>query len=736
MPYAHSAPPPHPWEPYEDHCELVARHAEASAGVFGAADWGRIAGLWHDVGKLQPDFQRYLRGEITNGPPHAWVGAALAAARDRHLLPVAAAIAAHHGRLSNVRPDAANGIEPGNTLIDQITRRRRDLDRFLVESPDALSAELTPTLPAYVTSAGADLRRVELFTRMLFSVLIDADRRATAQFYATIEPALTADDLRYDDIQTLAKRLDDRIDSMPPRGSPAVIGLRRQVLSACRERSADAPGRFSLTVPTGGGKTLSAMSFGLNHAARYGLRRVIVVIPYTSIIEQSARVYRDALGERNVLEHHSNLDEQKLREDDAHGEDLRKLAAENWDAPVIVTTTVQFFESLLAAHGSRCRKLHNIARSVVILDEVQTLPPQYLRTVLDLLTQLTDGYGCSVVLSTATPPALKAQPCARRPGLSDVREIVADPSSLAAAARRVRIEWRIDTVTPYPSLAEELRGHGQALAIVHRRQDARQLTELVGGDALHLSALMCPAHRAAVVAEVKRRLHAGERCILISTQLIEAGVDVDFPIVYRALAGLDSIAQSAGRCDREGKLTDDAGEPAGRMVVFRAETDPPPGVPRKAFDTMDVLLKLGGTVDPFEPRDSERFFDELYAKLDDDQHGIEPLRRALAFAKIEEKFKLIDGDAHPIVVPWGEGAARIAAYRASPNRQSRRALQPFTVQVRGWTLDRLRAAGVCDRVDDLGFFDVICEGRESSYHVTFGLNEQQDGSLPAEVAVV
>ena len=202
---------------------------------------------------------------------------------------------------------------------------------------------------------------------------------------------------------------------MPPRGSPAVVDLRRQVLAACRATAADAPGRFSLTVPTGGGKTLSAMSFALNHAAHHHKRRVIVVIPYTSIIEQSARIYKAVLGPANVLGHHSNLDEQKLREADARGEDLRKLAAANWDAPVIVTTTVQFFQSLLSNHPGRCRKLHNIAASVVVLDEVQTPPPQFLRTILDVLGQLTDHYGCTVVLTTATPPALKARDDSPRP---------------------------------------------------------------------------------------------------------------------------------------------------------------------------------------------------------------------------------------------------------------------------------------------------------------------------------
>ena len=738
--YAHTAPPPHKteeWEPYDEHAVDVATRAAAFTGAFGAAEWGTLAGLWHDLGKLQPDFQRYLRGEIHPGPPHAWVGAMLAADRDlRGLLPLVAAIAAHHGQLLNMSPDAADGIEPGGTLRDRMADWRDAFARLRAVLPKDVYTAPLPPLPSHIrNSAPTDLRGVELFTRMLYSALVDADRLATAGFYARFDPHPTHADLEHDTINDLAARLNTHLGAMPARGSPAVIELRRHVLAACRARASDRPGRFSLTVPTGGGKTLSAMSFALDHALQHGLRRVIVVIPYTSIIEQTASVYANVFGKQNVLEHHSNLDEQRAREDDARGEDLRKLAAENWDAPVIVTTTVQFFESLMGAHASRCRKLHNITRSVVILDEVQTLQPQFLRTVLGLLTQLTDSYGCSVVLSTATPPALRQRDNVTRPGLREVREIVPDPTAMAAAARRVTIEWRIENVTPYALLAEELQSHPQALVIVHRRQDARELAELVGGDALHLSALMCAAHRASVVAEVKSRLDSGRRCVLVSTQLIEAGVDVDFPVVYRALAGLDSIAQSAGRCDREGKLTDAAGHPAGRMIVFRAETAPPPGVPTKAFQTMDVLLKLG-PIDPFNPADSERFFDELYRKLDDDQHKVEYFRSKLAFAKVEELFKLIDGDSRPIVVPWGEGTRRIAAYRKDPNRETRRALQPFTVSARSWTLAALREAGVCMPIDEMGFFDVICEGREASYDRTFGLTDRADPILAAESSVV
>lgn len=749
--YAHSLPGSADradWEDLAEHLAKVAELAADFASPFGASDWGRLAGLWHDLGKVQPEFQRYICGFSSVGAPHAWVGAVHALKLTKAMLPLAFAIAGHHSGLGDFRADAAIASVRSPTPLAELVAEHRELYErlrpLLINHQGGTGRPAVPQLPA---STNADAVRLEMFTRILFSALVDADRIATGRFYARFIPALTASDLTYDDIATLRRRLDDRIDAMPPRGSPAVVALRRLVLGACRVHAEDGPGRFSLTVPTGGGKTLSAMSFALRHAERHGLRRVIVVIPYTSIIEQSARVYRGVLNEpsrpdvNNVLEHHSNLDEQALSEADARGEQLRKLAAENWDAPVVVTTTVQLFESLLSNHPSRCRKLHNIVGSVLILDEVQTLPPQFLRTIVDLLDQLVSAYGCSVVLSTATPPALVREGNSPLPGLTDVTEIMPDPSALAATARRVAIEWRTDAVTRYEDLAGELRRHRQALAIVHRRNDARVLADAIGGHALHLSALMCPAHRLAVIDEVRNRLGRDKPCLLISTQLVEAGVDLDVPVVYRALAGLDSIAQSAGRCDREGKLTEAAGgTPGGRMVVFLAETDPPPGVPAQAFQSMQVLLALG-PVDPFNPDHSIRFFRELYGKAANDPRDkeLERLRRTLAFATVADRFKMIDADTWPVVVRWGDGAQRLAAYRRSPSRETRRALQPFTVQVRRYTLDRLRDAGVCSPVEGANgveYFDAVNEGRESSYHQRFGLDEGADGLLPTEVSIV
>lgn len=478
--YAHTIgglPSAH-WERLELHLAGVSERAARLAAAFSSADWGRVAGLWHDLGKYRPEFQAYLRGDITTGGEHAGLGAALAIEhRGPGAWPLAFAIAGHHAGLANRASNAPAEVE-GLTglpipLADRLRANAPTLRDLRSALPHGILGEPLPPLPSILlglTSPPKDravkdaaARTLAFWTRMLFSALVDADRLETARFYAQHTPALLYDDLRANDIPTLRDCLDAHLDALAAGTKPMPVNaLRAEILRACRERAALLPGRFSLTVPTGGGKTLAAMSFALNHAhprdpgagpPRH--RRVIVVIPFTSIIEQNAAVYRRVLGDANVLEHHSNLDEATLTERDPDREARRQLAAENWDAPVVVTTTVQFFESLFSNHPSRCRKLHNIARSVIVLDEVQTLPPQLLAPILDALAELTDRYGCTVVLSTATPPAL-ARGDTQPHGLSGVTEIIPDPAALSRRARRVRVRWEIDEATPYAALAERL----------------------------------------------------------------------------------------------------------------------------------------------------------------------------------------------------------------------------------------------------------------------------------------
>jgi CRISPR-associated endonuclease/helicase Cas3 len=635
--------------------------------------------------------------------------------------------------------------------------RRPLRERLKVNSPllDQIRGQIPPELlpPAVqvgdvapiagVGEPAARARRTELFTRLLFSALVDADRLATAAFYAHFDHARTHDDLTYDKLPVLLDRLRTKHAGLPT--DTPVAGLRREILDACVAAADARPGIFSLCAPTGGGKTLSGMRFALEHAVQHGLRRVIVVIPYTSIIEQNARVYRDIFGVTNVLEHHSNLDEEKLDEWDSEGEILRKLAAENWNSPIVVTTSVQFFESLFSDHPSRCRKLHNVARSVVILDELQTLPPGLLHPILDVLGELAGPrIGCSVVLSTATPPALLRRD--ELPfGLSGVHPILPEPASLADRARRVRVSWEVGEPTPYDALAARLAGHEAVLAIVHRRQDARELAEALEAEAgpeglFHLSALMCPAHRLDVLARIKAHLDGGLPCRVVSTQLVEAGVDLDFPVVYRTLAGLDSLAQAAGRCDREGRLTEAnrlAGRsgPGGHLIVFEAPTPPPKGVLEKAAaTTRGMLANRGGALDIFDPAVCERFFELLYGKEDLDARRVQLHRKNLDFLTTAHCFRMIDSDTRPIAVLWGEGAERIKRFRAEPNRTTQRALQPFIVQVSRFHRDALWSVGVIEAVHER--VDVLLDHYKTRYGPRFGLDPLADGVMDPEVGIV
>lgn len=712
------------WERLEDHLQAVAVRAQEFAEGFGAGTWGNAVGLWHDLGKFRPEFQARLRGDRTQ-VEHAGAGAALAMAKhDSRGLPIAFAVAGHHSGLANCKSQGDSDRTP---LLERVENNRSVLRDLSAVVPSTISQVEVPELPKWLAMLGdsdARLLSAEMFVRFLFSALVDADRLCTEHF---LEPG-KRDGGTHDSLTDLSDLLDEQIESVAARADSAsrVNQTRANVLSACRMAAEQPQGVFSLTVPTGGGKTLSAMSFALRHAVHHDLRRVIVVIPYTSIIEQNARIYATALGADNVIEHHSNLDEAKAYEQSPEIEQRRQLATENWDAPVVVTTTVQFFESLFSANPSRCRKLHNVANSVLVLDEVQTLPPGLLVPILDVLRELASHYGCSVVLSTATPPAL-SQPDLSF-GLAGIREIIPNPASLAAELRRVSVVWpQAGEIISYPAVADLMGQHPRVLAIVHLRRDARQLAELLPPSGrYHLSALMCAAHRLQVLATIKQALKAGELCRVVSTQLVEAGVDIDFPVVYRALAGLDSLAQAAGRCNREGRLTDENGRAApGQFIVFRAETKPPRGVLRTALEGTEGLLAAhGDQLDLLAPATFTEFFKGLYFKSDKDAAGIQTKRRDFNFADVDREFRMIDDYAVPVVVPYGYAVQRVDRYRHSPTRESRRALQPYIVQIAPWHLRTLSDVGAIERIDDV--VTTLTQPFHSLYDQLFGLRIDAD----------
>jgi len=714
--YAHTletSPDPADWQRLQTHLSETANLAQHFTKAFDSSDWGYIAGLWHDLGKYHPDFQRRLRGERI-AIEHSGAGAALAFSKHEELGTfLGFIIAGHHAGLANYIQSGPGLPSP---LKERLRCNRDSLGGLLENVPIFIREQTVPSLPGFLLArpdvpTGVQRRKIEFWIRFLFSALIDADRLNTQSFCDPDKAKLRGE---FASITELRERLDTAIDnkiedvSLEARFTTLNLA-RSEVLNACREAASEKSGFFSLTVPTGGGKTLSAMSFALRHAECHALRRVIVVIPYTSIIEQNAEVYREALGTENIVEHHSNLDfDSQVQRQGAEVTLQHQLAAENWDAPIIVTTTVQFFESLFSNRTSRCRKLHNIARSVIILDEVQTLRREYLQSILDALKQLVLNYGCSVVLSTATPPAL-AKRDRFNEGIDFIHPIIKEPEILYKLLERVDYEWP-DLDAPaveWQTLAVDVANETRILAIVHRRDDAcalaRLVAELKQDDPIyHLSALMCPAHRLKVLEKIREQLASGNVCRVVSTQLVEAGVDFDFPVVYRALGGLDSMVQAAGRCNREGSPE------RGRVVIFVAPTQPPRGMPTQGMEkTMSLLREYGGSLDTTDVGIFETYFRMLYHTGNLDGANIQPLREQLNFATVGREFQLIeDGFTQTIVVPYGDAPIRIARVRREtalpqgPSKAAKRALQPFTIQIYPSAYANLDRAGALEEIVD------------------------------------
>jgi len=596
------------WHRLEDHLQATAQRAAEFASAFGSADWGRLAGLLHDLGKYQETFQERVRG-ASERVDHAGAGAAMGVSRDARLgMPLAFVIAGHHGGLPNFSLWETGAPTP---LKERIAAGQKALASIRGVVPSPIASHPIPSLLAFLQPADrADQcpakRRMAFWIRFLFSALVDADFLDTEDFYhPSMREAATAG---YDDIASLRERLDRYMAAAFGAVDPTdVNAVRQAVLDACRRAAEKPPGVFTLTVPTGGGKTLSGMAFALGHAERHGMRRVIYVAPFTSIIEQNAEAYRKALGAGNVIEHHSNLEPEQET-------DRNRLASENWDAPIIVTTAVQFFESLFASKPSRCRKLHNVARSVIVLDEAQKVPIRYLSVILEALKELAAHYGCTVVLATATQPALGKRDSLPE-GFESAEEIVPE-----------------------------------VLVVVHRRQDARDLARLLPEEGrFHLSALMCAAHRRDVLDRVRETLEAEAPCRLVSTQVVEAGVDIDFPVLYRALAGLDSVVQAAGRCNREGRLDE------GRVTTLR----------HGLSVTETMLRQTGVTLDPTDPGVFEDYFRRLYLCKDQDAERLRADLAGFNFATAARKFRIIeDRFARPVVVPYGEAMDRPPGRRA------------------------------------------------------------------------
>jgi len=671
--YAHSSENPEkPWQTIVEHLKQTAKIAEQSAAKFNAGELGYLCGLLHDLGKYSEKFQQKLQGAILK-VDHSTAGAqeAVKLYGEKIGRLLAYCIAGHHSGL----PDYGTAASTEGTLFARLNKEIEDY------SPYKQELILTP-LQAF---SGLPIKPIDnhlgftlsFLIRMLYSCLVDADFIDTENYMSDL-PKLRGNNQTITQMNT---EFNQFLSSLS--GSKSKINLQRQaILQRCLSMAQNGTGLYTLTVPTGGGKTYSSLAFALNHAVTNKLERIIYVIPYTSIIEQNAKVFKDALGDENVLEHHSNyqFDSNDSENLQAIKEKL-KLAAENWDIPIIVTTNVQFFESLFANRSSKCRKIHNLAKSVIIFDEAQMLPIQYLRPCLLAVSELVMNYGSTAVLCTATQPSINnLLPLSVKP-----EEIMDNPRQLYADFKKVQVRKKEELDDD--SLVQELQEWEQVLCIVSTRKHAKEIFhQLDDDDSLHLSTLMCPVHRQETLKEIRQRLKDQQPCKVISTQLIEAGVDVDFPVVYRSLAGIDSIVQSAGRCNREGRLS------AGQVFVFKplSEYAKVKGYLERTAKVAEMVFRKYD--DPISLEAIDYYFTILY-----DLEGEEALDKknildcfeekcsqlGFDFQTAAEKFRLIESNTHYIVIPYNEAAVKLlneAQFSHYPRSVARK-LQPYTISI-------------------------------------------------------
>jgi CRISPR-associated endonuclease/helicase Cas3 len=686
------------------------------------------AGLLHDLGKYQEEWQQYLKDSVAKlepaSVPHSIHGAAYAGYTLGHQA-LCMAILGHHAGLADF-DKASNDLEVRHSELVP-----------LIEKLVSLAKSECPELPNTVADHPLDqddktsCRRYEFWTRVLFSILVDADRLETERFYTKRERprrVLTSEG-RGLTAENLLALLDAERGRRAEEKAGVLADLRNRVFDECKEAGRRLqPGFFELTVPTGGGKTFSGMAFALAHAERHKLRRVIVVIPYLSIIEQNAREYRQVFGSDVVIEHHSAVAENGPVPEGRAIRTPAELATENWDAPIIVTTSVQFLETLLSASPRRCRKLHNIARSVVLFDEAQAMPPHILNPLLSVFRELQSNYGVSFVFSTATQPGFR-----RSGGLTEglrPDELCPILSSeltkqLFRELQRVNYSFELDTPWPWDTLTKRLLETPQALCVLNIRANAREVwqrlrkqilvrhDETAAEGVIHLSSAMCAQHRLDVLGpkdsylpgSVRDRLLRKLPCWLISTQVIEAGVDVDFPCAFRALGPLDSIVQVAGRCNREGLLRDPAtGESRrGDVYVFKPEEG---GMPRGFYEEAagEARTRLGeitGEQLATDPEVFTSYFTTLYSRKSTDAapkgaRSIQEMRVDFLFRSVAERAKVIDDGGTAVIVPYGEAEPIVKMIQRARfyDRHTLRRLQRFVVNLRPNSLRELEAAGL------------------------------------------
>ena len=692
----------------KDHLQGTADLAKEFAAKFGKADWGYCCGMLHDIGKYSLEFQRKIHENLNTQVDHSTAGAKVCEKLDGCYLLLTYCIAGHHAGL----PDLGRKGLP-SSLLGRLEKRLCDYSAFekeikipqITTSPITMDPEKDPHFA------------LSVFIRMLYSCLVDADFLDTERFMSNGMIQRDSGEC----MEVLLDKLKDRISKwLVNRDDTTVNGRRSEILRNCLEQGKTPKGLFQLTVPTGGGKTVASLAFALRHAVEHHMDRVIYVIPYTSIIEQNAQVFREILGNENVLENHSNVDYESSEEFKP-----MQLAAENWDKPVVVTTNVQFFESLYANKSSKCRKLHNIVNSVIIFDEAQMLPPNYLKPCMAMIEELLQRYGTSIVLCTATQPALQQF----LPEKYAARELCPRRDEQFRFFERVTYQ-NIDTVTE-EEMAEKLQQEWHTLCIVNTRKRAQRLYERLQGEGVyHLSTTMYPAHRRRVLAEIGERLkdETVKKCIVISTSLVEAGVDLDFTSVYRELAGVDSIIQAAGRCNRNGE----SGKDKSIVRIFQWEDKERVSGQRQQIGTTKNLLAEGKDITALD--NITEYFRRLY-RIKGESLDMKKILEKFdggdyQFAMVAKDFKLIEENTVTVYIDQEpEAKALLQEIRQQGLTKSRmRKAGQYCVSVRkkgeyekrNMLFEEMRDAGMVEAVDP-GAQDFYVLTQEEQYREDTGL---------------
>ncbi len=690
----------------DNHQQGVALLASKFADSFGMSDWGKVLGLLHDIGKEKKAFQQHIMKEsrycpeakVEGDSSHAYVGGLIA----RKLFPQATPI------LPNIIMGHHRGLyDDGDwkELLKQDIPVEVTIPRVEVEL----------SMPRCVMAR----EDVHHLVRMLYSCLVDADYLDTEAFMAPEQAELRGAKAT---MSELCSRLENHLEQLNKGALDTEVNrIRRFVQQCCKEKSDGPVDFYSLTVPTGGGKTLSSLQWALRHAVKNGLQRIIIAIPYTSIIVQTAATLKAIFGEENVLEHHSNVE----YDDSGSNEITRQLqlATENWDYPIIVTTNVRFFESLFSNKPSQCRKLHNIAKSVVILDEVQTLPLEFLQPIINTFKSLKTVFGTSFLFTTASQPILDGtirgtNRLNQFEALPYIHEIIPAEAQLHDKLRRVELDINNELQT-YDEIARQIAQHDRVLCIVNTRKDAKELYERLPqeGLTLHLSRMMYPAHVRETIETIKTALQDDRQQIIrvVATQLIEAGVDIDFPVVYRQEAGLDSILQAAGRCNREGKL----GISTTHVFSLRGEHQLPSGYISQANN---ARLNMVGQFDWFAPATMRNYFAQLFARtqsFDKKQIGTLLYKpNEMQFQEAAERFRLIEDETTSIFIKCDHSNAFIEELRhKGPSYPVLKKLSQYAVSVRQKDFMILQNAGALEEP----FEGIWILSQESQYDDKVGL---------------